>query len=61
MKNFDMEWPAILFASPLLQELGAKYGISGIPSLVIIDDQSPKRMAPCRGQGSWQQPRLTLA
>jgi len=39
MKNYDMEWPAIPFDSPLSQELGAKYGIRGIPSLIIIDDQ----------------------
>lgn len=39
MKDFDMEWPAIPFNSPRRQELGAKYGIRGIPSLVIIDDQ----------------------
>jgi nucleoredoxin len=39
MKDYDMEWPAISFDSPLRQELGAKYGIRGIPSLIIIDDQ----------------------
>ena len=39
MKDYDMEWPAIPFDSPLRQELGAKYGIRGIPSLIIIDDQ----------------------
>jgi nucleoredoxin len=39
MKDYDMEWPAIPFDSPLCQELGAKYGIRGIPSLIIIDDQ----------------------
>ena len=39
MKDYDMEWPAIPFDSPLRQELGAKYCIRGIPSLIIIDDQ----------------------
>lgn len=39
MKDYDMEWPAIPFDSPLRRELGAKYGIRGIPSLVIVDDQ----------------------
>lgn len=39
MKDFDMEWLAIPFDSPLRQELGTKYGIRGIPSLVIVDDQ----------------------
>ena len=39
MKDFDMEWPAIPFESPLRQQLGGKYEIRGIPSLVIIDDQ----------------------
>ena len=39
MKEDDMQWPAIPFDSPLRQQLGDKYGITGIPSLVIIDDQ----------------------
>lgn len=39
MKDYDMEWPAIPYDSPLRQELGAKYEVSGIPSLVIVDDQ----------------------
>ena len=39
MKDYDMDWPAIPFDSPLRQQLGDKYGITGIPSLVIIDDQ----------------------
>lgn len=39
MKDYDMEWPAIPFDSPLRQELGAKYQIRGIPALVIVDDQ----------------------
>jgi nucleoredoxin len=39
MKDYDMEWPAIPYDSPLRGELAAKYGIRGIPSLVIVDDQ----------------------
>ena len=39
MKDYDMEWPAIPYDSPLRGELGAKYEIRGIPSLVIVDDQ----------------------
>lgn len=39
MKDYDMEWPAIPYDSPLRQELGAKYDVRGIPSLVIVDDQ----------------------
>ena len=39
MKDYDMEWPAIPSDSPLRGELGAKYEIRGIPSLVIVDDQ----------------------
>jgi len=39
MKDYDMDWPAIPFDSPLRGELAAKYGIQGIPSLVIVDDQ----------------------
>ena len=39
MKDYDMGWPAIPYDSPLRGELAGKYGISGIPSLVIVDDQ----------------------
>jgi nucleoredoxin len=39
MKDYDMEWPAIPHDSPLREQLGAKYEIRGIPSLVIVDDQ----------------------
>lgn len=39
MKEDDMEWPAIPYDSPLRQQLGDKYGITGIPSLVVIDDR----------------------
>jgi nucleoredoxin len=39
MKDYDMEWPAIPYESPLREQLGGKYEIRGIPSLVIIDDQ----------------------
>jgi nucleoredoxin len=39
MKDYDMDWPAIPFDSPLRGELAAKYGVTGIPSLVIVDDQ----------------------
>ena len=39
MKDYDMEWPAIPHDSPLRGELAAKYGIQGIPSLIIVDDQ----------------------
>lgn len=37
MKDYDMEWPALPFESPKRGELSAKFGISGIPSLVIVD------------------------
>ena len=39
MKDYDMEWPAIPYESPLREQLGGKYEIRGIPSLVIVDDQ----------------------
>jgi nucleoredoxin len=37
MKDYDMEWPAIPFDSSKRGELSGKFGISGIPSLVIVD------------------------
>jgi len=39
MKDYDMEWPAIPYDSPLRQQLGGKYEVRGIPSLVIVDDK----------------------
>jgi nucleoredoxin len=39
MEDYEMEWPAIPFNSPLRQQLGKKFGISGIPALVILDDR----------------------
>ena len=39
MKDYDMEWPAIPFDSEKRRALGQQFGISGIPSLVIVDDQ----------------------
>ena len=39
MKDYDMEWPAVPYDSPLREQLQQKYEIRGIPSLVIIDDQ----------------------
>ncbi|MEX1045330.1 MAG: thioredoxin family protein [Chthoniobacterales bacterium] len=39
MKDHDMEWPAIPFDSEKRCALSQQFGISGIPSLVIVDDQ----------------------
>lgn len=39
MEQYEMPWPAIPFGSPLRTKLGNKYGITGIPALVIIDDR----------------------
>lgn len=39
MEEYEMPWPAIPFGSPLRQQLGKKFGITGIPALVIIDDK----------------------
>lgn len=39
MKDYDMEFPAIPFDSEKRRALGQQFGISGIPSLVIVDDQ----------------------
>jgi nucleoredoxin len=39
MKSYDMEWPAVAHDSPLREQLQQKFGIQGIPSLVIVDDQ----------------------
>ncbi len=39
MDEYDMEWPAIPFSSPLREKLGRKYGVTGIPALIILDRQ----------------------
>lgn len=39
MKDFGMKWPAIPFDSAKRGELSSKFGISGIPSLVIVDSK----------------------
>lgn len=39
MEKYEMAWPAIPYDSSRRGELGDKYGIQSIPSLVIIDDQ----------------------
>ena len=42
MKGFDeyfgeMPWAAIPFDSPLRKGLGSKFGVSGIPSLIVLN------------------------
>lgn len=37
MKDYKMAWPALPFDSAKRGELSAKFGISGIPALVIVD------------------------
>jgi len=39
MKSYRMKWPAIPFDSEKRRELGGRFGVRGIPSLVIIDDR----------------------
>jgi nucleoredoxin len=39
MKGYRMKWPAIPFDSEKRRELKGRFNISGIPALVIIDDQ----------------------
>jgi len=39
MKGYRMKWPAIPFDSEKGRELKGRFNISGIPALVIIDDQ----------------------
>lgn len=39
MKSTRMRWPALPFGSEKKGELSEKFGISGIPSLVIVDSQ----------------------
>ncbi|MEX1111311.1 MAG: thioredoxin-like domain-containing protein [Chthoniobacterales bacterium] len=39
MTNYKMNWLAVPHDSPLREQLQQKFGIQGIPSLVIIDDQ----------------------
>lgn len=39
MEGYKMKWPAIPFDSEKRRTLGEQFGVSGIPSLIIIDDQ----------------------
>ncbi len=39
MTELKMEWPAIPFSSPKRRELGQKYDVSGIPTLIIVDSK----------------------
>jgi len=39
MEDYDMEWPAVPFESEKRRALGQQFGVTGIPSLVIVDDQ----------------------
>lgn len=39
MDGYRMKWPAIPFDSPKRGELGGRFGIRGIPALVVIDDK----------------------
>ncbi len=39
MKGYRMKWPAVPFDSQKREELGAKFGVSGIPALVIVDSE----------------------
>ncbi len=37
MEELKMEWPAVKFGSPIADKLSEKYGVEGIPTLVIVD------------------------
>jgi len=39
MKGYGMKWPALPHDSEKRRSLGQQFGVSGIPALVIIDDQ----------------------
>lgn len=39
MDGYRMKWPAIPFDSPKRGELGDRFGVRGIPALVVIDDK----------------------
>ncbi|MBU1693903.1 MAG: redoxin family protein [Verrucomicrobia bacterium] len=49
MKEMDMPWPAVRFADKNREELKKKYGIQGIPTLVIIDSSGKTLSANARG------------
>jgi thiol-disulfide isomerase/thioredoxin len=49
MKERDMPWPAVRFADKNREELKKKYGIQGIPALVIIDSSGKTVAANARG------------
>ena len=49
MKEMDMPWPAVRYADKNREELKTKYGIRGIPTLVIIDSSGKTIAANARG------------
>lgn len=50
MQDADMKWPAIPFDSEKREALGEKFGIRGIPSLVVVDDKGNLITAHGRGE-----------
>ncbi len=59
MKDYDMEWPAIPFDSGKRGELSSKFGISGIPSLIIVDSNGNLITKNGRGDAA-ENPRKAL-
>lgn len=39
MKDYKMDWTALPFGSSDIESLNKKYGITGIPALIIVDSQ----------------------
>jgi nucleoredoxin len=50
MRGYRMKWPAVPFDSEKRGELGAKFGVRGIPALVVVDDEGNLITAQGRGE-----------
>jgi thiol-disulfide isomerase/thioredoxin len=50
MKGYRMKWPAVPFDSEKRRGLGAKFGVRGIPALVIVDSEGNLITAQGRGE-----------
>ena len=57
MRSYDMPWLAIPFGDKAIPALNRKYSISGIPALVIINDDAQTLSSDARSQVTSQGPK----